>query len=144
MKLDKLQSLWLTYCWAHLSVMKIFISIVGIVLVLALLFLLFLYGSATADRRARFINTMSDLKEAHFELQKYGAFTNRFQDESIYSYTNQFRINGTNYQCEFAVECADFQDRGFLTITTNEIFIWVDKKRGVMPLVRPLTFQPGI
>ena len=122
--------------------MKIFIGIVVVALVAFLL--VFMYGSATAERRARFINTMNDLKEAHIELQKYGAFTNHFRDASVYLYTNLFTIEGTGYQCEFAVESEAFKKRGFLTITTNEVFVWIDKKHGVIPLIRPLTFPPGL
>ncbi len=35
--------------------------------------------------------------------------------------------------------------RGLLTITTDDILLWVDQKRGVMPLGRtpPFTFPPG-
>jgi hypothetical protein len=121
--------------------MKIFIAAI---LVLALFLLVFLYGSASAERRAHFISTENALKEAHIELQKFGGFTNYFRDMNVYPYTNQLTTEGTNYQCEFAIESEEFKERGFLTITTNEVFIWVDKKRGLIPLIKPLTFPPGL
>jgi type II secretory pathway pseudopilin PulG len=123
--------------------MKKLVVVLIVLAVLAALFFGLLYSLASADRRARFINTMNDLKEAHFELQKYGAFTNQFHDATVYPFTNQFVIDGTNYQCEFAVECEDFTNRGFLTITTNEFFVWIDKKHGVMPPLSLRTFPPG-
>ena len=126
-----------------LAVMKKVI-IFGIVLaVLVVLFFGLLFALARSDNRARFINTMNCLLEAHVELQQYGAFTNQFRHETVYPFTNRFTIDGTDYQCEFAVECEDFANRGFLTITTNKMFVWVDKKRGVIPLGKPSIFPPG-
>ena len=87
---------------------------------------------------------MNELKEAHFEFQKYGAFTNRLRGVVVYSYTNRFMIDGTNYQCEFAAESEEFRERGFLTITTNLMLIWVDKKHGMIPLGRARPFPPGL
>jgi len=110
---------------------------------LAAFLLLFFYEAGRAETRARFINTMNDLKEAHIELQKYGAYTNQSRYETVYPYTNRFVVDGTDYQCEFAAECDEFTNRGFLTITTNKVFVWVDKKHGVIPLLRPRTFPPG-
>jgi hypothetical protein len=110
---------------------------------LAVLILFYCYAAGKADTRARFINSMNDLREAHVEFQQYGAFTNQFRHQVVYPFTNRFAINGTDYQCEFAIECDDFTNRGFLTITTNEMFVWVDKKRGVIPLVKSHTFPPG-
>ena len=124
-----------------LVVMKIFLAVV---VVLVLLAFVLLHGLASGERRARFINTMAALKEAHYELQKDGGFTNYFRNMNVYPYTNQLSVAGTNFQCEFAVESDEFRARGFLTITTNEVFVWVDKKRGVIPLVSPRTFPPGI
>ena len=137
---------WLSF-WSlgALAVMKKSVIVLIVLAVLVAFFFVLLYGTARGDRRARFINTMNDLREAHFELQKYGAFTNQFRYETVYPFTNQFVVDGTDYQCEFAVECEEFTNRGFLTITTNDIFVWIDKKRGVMPLGRvpAFTFPPG-
>ena len=107
--------------------------------------LLFFHRDAAgrSETRARFINNMNCLLEAHVELQQYGAFTNQFRHETVYPFTNRFTIDGTDYQCEFAVECEDFTNRGFLTITTNKTFVWIDKRRGVIPLVKPHIFPPG-
>jgi hypothetical protein len=121
--------------------MKTFITVV---LLLTLFFLLFLYGSASAERRARFLNTKIALLEAHIELQRNGGFTNYFRDINVYPCTNQITFDSTNYQCEFAVESEEFRQRGFLTITTNGVFFWVDKKYGLIPLVRPKTYPPGL
>ena len=61
----------------------------------------------------------------------------------MYPYTNRFTIDGTIYQCEYAAKRAEFKDRGFLTITTNQIFVWVDRKGGLTPLVEPRMHPAG-
>jgi len=124
--------------------MKKIVIVAGSLAVLVALFFGLLYVLAVVDHRARFINNMNLLIEAHAELQEYGAFTNRFQHETVYPFTNRFTIDGKDYQCEFAVECEEFTNRGFLTITTNKMFVWIDKRRGVIPLVKPHTLPPGI
>ncbi len=94
-----------------------------------------------------FINFMNDMKEADYELRHYGSFTNQFLHSKVYACTNCYTIGGTNYRCEFCGEHEWFRDRGTLAITTNQIFIWIDKKHGVIPMLRGnshLTFPPGI
>lgn len=116
-------------------------------LVLVVLLFGLLYGLARGEHRARFIIAMNELREANLERQKYGAFTNQFRADTVSPYTNRFKVEGTVYQCAFTVESVDLsiRERGFLTITTNDVFVWVDKKRGVMPLGRvpAITFPPG-
>src|SRR5213594_2379925 len=43
---------------------------------------------------------------------------------------NRYLLQGTNYQCQFAVESRLFGQHGFLAITTNDTLIWIDNKRG--------------
>jgi hypothetical protein len=117
--------------------------LVAILVVVAVVLFVLLHSLAKSESRARFINTMNDLKEAHLELQSYGTFTNHFRDASVYLYTNRLTIDGTDYQCEFALESDEFRERGLLTITTNEIFVWIDKKQGLIPLSRQRFFPPG-
>jgi hypothetical protein len=107
----------------------------------------FLYFAGKGSHRARFIIAMNELRKANAELQKYGAFINQFQGDTVYPYTNRFIIDATVYQCGLAVESVDLylRDRGILAITTNGGFVWVDKKRGVIPLGSgpAFTFPPG-
>jgi hypothetical protein len=122
-------------------------AIVAVVLVvLGTLFVGFFYSVARGGHRARFIIAMNELREANAELQKYGIFTNQFRYEPVYPYTNRFDIDGRVYQCGLAVESVDLylRKRGFLAITTNDVFVWVDKKSGAMPLGRvpAFTFPP--
>ncbi|HOW65688.1 MAG TPA: hypothetical protein P5186_10735 [Candidatus Paceibacterota bacterium] len=91
---------------------------------------------------------MNELREANAELQNHGVFTHQFQGDTVYPYTNRFIIDGIVYQCEFGVESVDLylRKRGILAITTNDIFVWVDKERGMMPLGRGPAFEfpPGL
>ena len=90
---------------------------------------------------------MNALRQANAEIQNHGTFTNRFQGDTVYPYTNRFMIDATVYQCGLAVESVDLylKERGILAITTNDVFVWVDRERGVMPLGRgpAFTFPPG-
>jgi len=63
-------------------------------------------------------------------------------------FTNIVSVGGTQYQCAVAIEMSYFQGDGFLAMTTNQQFIFLDKKRG--PLMIPATghyrarlFPPG-
>jgi hypothetical protein len=125
--------------------MKALIIFLSVLAVLVAAFLVFAFGEARADRRAQFINALNALREAQIELHQSGQFTNYSRYMTVYPYTNRVTTDGTSYQCEFAVECEDFTNRGLLTITTNETFVWFDKKQGVMPLggVRSFKFPPG-
>ena len=66
-----------------------------------------------------------------------------------YLFTNIVSVGGTQYQCAVAIEMSYFQGDGFLAMTTNQQFIFLDKKRG--PLMIPATanyrarlFPPGM
>ena len=116
--------------------MRVIKILAVIALLLVGLFFLLIYGVVRSDRRSRFINTANDLKEAHLEFQKYGSFTNHSHYTKVYYYTNQVIAVGINYQCEFAADNDDFKNRGILTITTNELFVWIDNKNGVLLLTK--------
>lgn len=66
-----------------------------------------------------------------------------------YLFTNVVSVGGTQYQCAVAIEMSYFQGDGFLAMTTNQQFIFLDKKRG--PLMIPASgyyrarlFPPGM
>ena len=119
--------------------------LIAIAVALISVLLIFLYGSARAEARSRFINFMNALKEAHWELRHYGAFTNHFRHSTVTACTNSYFLRGTNYQCEFRGDPEEFRDRGFLAITTNELFLWIDRKTGAAALLQHgRTFPPGI
>jgi hypothetical protein len=117
---------------------KLLVAIAVFVLV-AVAFITNKYNEARIDRRTKFIVPLSALKESHFAHEGY---TN--DSLTVYPYTNQFIVGGTNYQCEFAVQ-SDFyfEGKGFLAITTNVDYVWIDKKRGAIPLIRPQILPPG-
>lgn len=84
---------------------------------------------ARNDRLRWFFSMKGSLRDADRQLHTVGAFTNRFEhitQVTVRACTNQFTIQGKYYQCELAAECEHLTNRGFLTITTNQMFIWVD------------------
>jgi hypothetical protein len=120
---------------------KTFLVIVVLLLLGVLAFFANKYYEARTDRRAQFLEVRVWLKEAHFDHEGY---TNDFIGlTEVYPYTNRFTIDGTNYVCEFAARSELFRDRGFLAVTTNLVYVWVDKKGGVVPLEPGLHYAPG-
>lgn len=119
--------------------MKLF-TVIGVLLLALVLF--YLYAAGRSDRVAKFISFRNDLKDAHLQLKLNGGFTNHSKYTRVYAWTNEYAIGGTNYQCEFAGENGEFTSRGTLAITTNEVFLWIDKKGGVVPLIRRNTALP--
>ena len=66
-----------------------------------------------------------------------------------YLFTNAVSVGGTQYQCAIAVETGYFQGAGFLAMTTNDQFIFFDKKRGALLIpssgpYRARLFPPGM
>jgi hypothetical protein len=66
-----------------------------------------------------------------------------------YLFTNEVSIGATQYQCAMAIKATHCEDIGFLAMTTNQLFIFFDKKRG--PVMIPSTgpyraklFPPGV
>ncbi|HTY87057.1 MAG TPA: hypothetical protein VMB80_06300 [Candidatus Acidoferrum sp.] len=117
--------------------------LIPVIVVLLALFCVLVLGLDRSERRAQFISTTSQLNDANRELQLFGVFTNHIRNARVYPYTNLFTIQGTNYQCALALECDLFRERGFLTITTNGLYVWVDKQRGLVLLGRPRVLPPG-
>jgi hypothetical protein len=125
--------------------MKALVIFLSVLVLLGVALLVFASAELRADRKSQFVSAVNALGEAHIELHQYGVFTNYSHNMTVYPYTNRVVADGTDYQCEFAVENDWLKDRGVLTITTNEAFVWIDKKRGVIPLggLRTFTFPPG-
>ena len=48
----------------------------------------------------------------------------------VYDCTNKVAIGDTGYHCDLALSSPAFHGAGVLAITTNRIFIWLDKSGG--------------
>jgi hypothetical protein len=119
--------------------MRILVAIV-VLAALVLAFFVFAARESRLDRRAWLTISKVALKQADGELHKFGAFTNYPPTSNyvrVYLYTNRFTVDGRDYQCELAAECERLTNRGFLTITTNQIFVWIDTKGSLTPLIQP-------
>jgi len=118
-------------------VMKILIALVVLVVLVLAVFII-MPGESRVDRRAWLTISMGALRDADTEIHKFGAFTNHPPTSSyvrVFSYTNRLTIDGTDYQSELAAECERLTNRGFLTITTNQIYVWIDTKGRLVPLI---------
>ena len=66
-----------------------------------------------------------------------------------YLFTNVVSVGGTQYQCAVAIEMSYFRGDGFLAMTTNQQFIFLDKQRGPLMIppsgwYRARLFPPGM
>jgi hypothetical protein len=129
------------YVGNYLFTMRIkrFVAIATALLTLALLYI---YAAGRSERIAKFINYKNDLKDAHLELHLGGSFANHYNHTVVHVFTNYYVIDGTNYQCEFVGENEDFKNWGRLAITTNQVYLWIDKKQRVTPLLNHNTTLP--
>jgi hypothetical protein len=123
------------------------VIVILVVVAAAVAFLAYRYDQSV--RRAIAINAMDVLHSDYAELREHGSFTIRSgpSAERVYSFTNSYVIGGTNYQCVLAAEVPRFIDRGFFAITTNEVFIWIDRVHGPVPLLSsgfPPPSPPGL
>ena len=119
--------------------------ILVVLVILALAIVIFTPVESRIDRRAWLTTSAFALRNADMELHKFGSFTNHFplSDVRVFTYTNRFTIDGIDYRCELAAECERLTNRGFLTMTTNQIFVWVDKKGGLTALTESPLRPPG-
>jgi len=62
-------------------------------------------------------------------------------------FTNDATVDGATYRCSVATPLVGFEDEGILAMTTNEMFIWIDKKRAPKAIpaagYRPSFFSEG-
>jgi hypothetical protein len=110
--------------------MKILATLI-VLLVLVLAVFIFMPRESRVDRRAWLTTTKASLKDADAELHKLGVSTNHPSASEyvrVFPFTNRFSIDGMDYQCELAAKCERLTNRGFLAITTNQIFVWIDTK----------------
>lgn len=105
------------------------IIITAIVLAVIFAFLMFFslsYGQSL--RRSGVMLARSVLKQAQHQFVQTG----RVEPNGSWKpfiFTNQITVDGVTYQCSVATPIVRFDEEGVLAMTTNEIFIWVDKKR---------------
>jgi hypothetical protein len=70
------------------------------------------------------------LRQALKDIQETGGLRDYGNSVRPYILTNSVTIGGTNYQCAVAYDDPKFYGDGFLAATTNNVFIYLDKKRG--------------
>lgn len=71
-----------------------------------------------------------ELRRALKDIQETGGLRDYGNPDRPFIFTNSVTIGGTNYQCAVAYEDHKFYGAGFLAATTNNVFIYLDKKRG--------------
>jgi hypothetical protein len=88
------------------------------------------YLHMRAMKRARIIGDKFNLREVYRDFVQSGVVTNSRGDTHVYIFTNMVTISGCNYSCILAVDHPWYHGQGVLAITTNQVFIWLDKALG--------------
>jgi hypothetical protein len=118
-------------------------GVAGLLGALGLLVLSHLYGVSL--RAAGLIKGKGALRMAYQHMLERGYPTNFGNPYTIWINTNVIELNGTNYRLALSVEVPQFYGRGVLSMTTNEVFVWQDERRGpklIPPGYRPPLFPP--
>src|SRR5436190_14774509 len=104
------------------------IGLVILVLFLALCTVAYLYSISL--RHAGIIEGRMSLKMAAKDYAEHGYVTNYGSTGyDVWLSTNTVTIGGTQYHCFVTTTNAKFGDEGSLAMTTNQVFIWLDRKR---------------
>jgi hypothetical protein len=120
-------------------------AVSGVLLVLlgGLCFVAYCY--AIALRGHAIGSAKGDLKIAIQDYATLGYTTNRSSHSEVWRSSNIVTIAGTEYLCSFTVRTDRLHNEGVLAVTTNQVFIWLDDKRGpkiIGPGYRPPFFPP--
>ena len=79
-------------------------------------------------RLSRVMLGRSVLKQAHQQL----ADTGRVEPNGSWRpfvFTNDVTVDGVTHRCSVATTLGGFEDAGLFAMTTNEMFIWLDKRK---------------
>jgi hypothetical protein len=104
--------------------------ILGIVIGIPFLLLMavsYLYGVSL--RNAAMIEGRIALKTALQDYAKFGYVTSYGSQDKVWLSTNVTKIDGTQYICFAEAYVPKFLGEGTLAVTTNQVFIWMDKSR---------------
>jgi hypothetical protein len=126
------------------KVKKEVVAIFAVSLFLFLILYYMTYGYGLSLRKAAIFSGWNDLKEAQLELQKDGKLSNDHGYDHVFIWTNKVEISGANYQGAIAVKTERFYGEGILIVTTNQVLIWLDKKRGPKIIGIPPNYNPPI
>ncbi|HEY4416763.1 MAG TPA: hypothetical protein VGO57_13820 [Verrucomicrobiae bacterium] len=117
------------------------LSIIFLVLVLGLLAVGYLYGVSL--RMAGVVEGRALLKMAAKDYVEHGYVTNYGASSyQVWLSTNNVSISGTQYQCFITTTNNKFGDEGSLAMTTNQVFIWLDRQRP--PKLIDANYRPPI
>lgn len=126
--------------------MPVFLRFLSGVLLLGVLGVCFgAYSYGVALRNAAILSGRSDLKQAHLSLEQDGYITNRSRNSQVWRSSNVVSLASGSYECFLTVRSDRFMNEGTLAMTTNEVFIWLDAKRGpkiIDAKYRPPFFPP--
>jgi hypothetical protein len=105
----------------------------------------YLHGRAMT--RAAMLNARAFLQAAYADYERTGTLREQGDKAHVRIVTNAVVIDGINYQCALAVDWPYFSGEGSLAVTTNRVFLWLDKTKGSKVIdsgYRPPLFSRGL
>ena len=112
---------------------------------LVLLAAAWLHGKAMT--RAAMFNARVFLQDAYGSYQRTGTLMQHDDRPRVRIATNVVVIEETKYQAVLALDWPYFSDEGTLVVTSNQVFLWLDKRRGAKVIdkdYRPPLFSAGL
>ena len=102
--------------------------------VLAVAFVGFSSFHSKSIDRALLVHSKSALLEAQRQLHEHGSVTNKSRNTTLEVRRERLTVSGINFGSELAAQVPGFADFGSLLLTTNGVFIWMDRKSAPMIL----------
>ncbi len=87
------------------------------------------------------------LQKAYGSYQHTGTLPQPDGNARLRIATNMVAVGATNYQAVLALDWPYFSGEGTLTVTSNQVFLWLDNKQGAKVIdndYRPPLFSRGL
>src|SRR6188472_2937805 len=106
---------------------KIIIAVFVVAILLAVL-MFYVAAHGQSFRMSQIMNGRVILKQAQQQLAKTG----RVEPNGSWRpfvFTNDAIVDGVTQRCSVATHLGGFEDMGIFAMTTNQVFIWIDKRK---------------
>jgi hypothetical protein len=100
-----------------------------------------------AMARAAIFNARAFLQDAYGSYQRTGTLPQPDGNAHVRAVTTMVAVGATNYQAVLALDWPYFSGEGTLAVTSNQVFLWLDNKRGAKVIdkrYRPPLFSRGL
>jgi hypothetical protein len=112
-------------------------AVVAAACLLVLAFIGFAYFHSKSVDRAWLVHAKSALLSAQKKLADQDAISSGEKSIYVERRSDQMKVGEDVYEAQLAAHISGYTNAGYLLITTNNVFIWMDKKDGPMIIDGP-------